>query len=509
MLRLNAPLWLRAARQGDGPVPEPAGVLELSPVARQRLALARVPVPVLPTLVLTRSLASKAEREGHLPRDFRSILSAALAEFAEFDPRAARRPLRLVVDAGDEVAASVPYVGIAPEHVASLALVLGSLRRAALALAAVGSSFARHVGGLTPLEIGALEAALRALLGIDERGAELEVERVRDAGHRIFRLVEARVGQALPREPAAQIEAFAAALLAVHPGAQLRIEAPPRSALAFRGVAFTRHPGHGDAQVAIDAAQGERPRTLTRRALARRAPRLHGALEEAAARLERAYQDVVAFEFSGEDGSLCVESLVAADPTPLARARTAADFASRGVIDRAAALDRVRDLDLDVVLAPRLGVLRDEVLLPIVGGETGTLGVANGSLALSGPSAAAYRRAGCDVVIVVDERTTDVAVLDLAMAAGVVVIGGGVASRYAAAARRLAIPCVVAGRGRIDRAASLLRSKGVAVPEGSKVTLDGGTGALYAGTLPAASVAAFQERASLLRWRDALRGEPV
>lgn len=244
------------------------------------------------------------------------------------------------------------------------------------------------------------------------------------------------------------------------------------------GVLFTRNPLTGERVPYgewLPQAQGEdvvsgRRTPLPLAALQKSAPALHAELLEHAALLEREQADVQDIEFTVEAGRLFILQTRNAKRAPRAAVRFAVDLAREGLIDVAQALARVAPAHIAGVLAPGLTAEVRAAALLLARGEPACPGVATG-VVVTDPDEAMDRAEEQDVVLV-RRSTSPQDVPAMLVAAAVVTEQGGATSHAALVSRELGLPCVVGcGPGLVDALA------------GRTVTVDGGTGEIFAGAL--------------------------
>ncbi len=246
------------------------------------------------------------------------------------------------------------------------------------------------------------------------------------------------------------------------------------------GVLFSRNPLTGDPAPYgeyLARAQGEdvvsgRFTPLPLSALAAAMPEIHRALLEAAATLERENGDVQDIEFTIQQGRLYLLQSRAAKRAPAAAVRFAVEMVREGRIDEATALSRVTAEQVRMLLSPRLlaGATDDAEVL--AQGEAACQGVGVGVVVANTDEAERRAQAGEAVVLARDTTSPD-DVHGMLVARAVITEQGGATSHAAVVSRALGVPCVVGcGSGKL---ASLV---------GRTVTVDGGTGRIYAGVLP-------------------------
>jgi pyruvate,orthophosphate dikinase len=195
-------------------------------------------------------------------------------------------------------------------------------------------------------------------------------------------------------------------------------------------------------------------------------------LAHGAAALERLLRDVQDIEFTVESGRLWFLQTRNAKRTPEARIRHAIALASEGIITPAEALERIRGTDTNLLHDAHLDALAHRRARVLAQGKPASPGTATGVVVTSARSC---EEATAEVVLA--RPTTDPEdVRGMARASAVITELGGSTSHAAVICRELGVPCVVGcGQGSL---ASL---------SGKTVTVDGGTGVVYAGLIAAST----------------------
>lgn len=273
------------------------------------------------------------------------------------------------------------------------------------------------------------------------------------------------------------------------------------------GVAFSRDPSNGRALPMIDVlfdAQGEevvsgRRTPQTEEAIARALPGVAAALRDILFQLEREFHDVQDVEFTIENGRLWILQTRSAKRTPLAALQIAIDFVREGLIAPADALHQLAGLDLNALTRARLDSPGD----PVARGTGASAGVATGRVAFDSRTAEQQARSGDPIILVrPDTSTADVGAF--AVAAGIVTARGGRTAHAALVARQMGKPSVVGCEGLdIDLTARRARIDGTVIHEGDWISIDGGSGAVYAGQGTIVHERPTAELAELERWRAA------
>ena len=227
-------------------------------------------------------------------------------------------------------------------------------------------------------------------------------------------------------------------------------------------------------------------------------------LEHSLLTLERHLHAPVRVDFELRDGEIALLAASALSRPPLrASVCLAADLAAEGALDRAEAVRRVTPAQVQELLHPQLRLTGADELL--VRGLPASPGAASGPVALSSERALELAAAGTPAVLVAHE-TTPADVPGMLAAAAVLTGSGGIASHAAVVARGAGTPAVCGADGlRVDPTAGTARIGGRVLREGDPVSLDGRTGAVYAGTLPVTVAGPPQELSTLLGWADGVR----
>ncbi|MBB4966928.1 pyruvate, phosphate dikinase [Saccharothrix violaceirubra] len=256
------------------------------------------------------------------------------------------------------------------------------------------------------------------------------------------------------------------------------------------GVAFTRDPATGAPGVYGDYlpdAQGEDVvagirNTLPLHRLADLQPRAHERLMEIMAALEGRYRDLCDIEFTVERGKLWMLQTRVGKRTAAAAFRIADALREEGLIDADEALRRVTGAQLGRLMFPRFA---DTDRTPLATGVAASPGAAVGAVVFD--SATAVRRGEEGTAVILVRRETDPDDLDgMIHARGVLTSRGGKTSHAAVVARGLGRTCVCGAESlTVDaEARRFTTADGTVVAEGDVISVDGTSGAVYAGGLP-------------------------
>ncbi|KOU56387.1 pyruvate phosphate dikinase [Streptomyces sp. MMG1533] len=227
-------------------------------------------------------------------------------------------------------------------------------------------------------------------------------------------------------------------------------------------------------------------------------------LEHSLLTLERHLHAPVSVDFEVRDGEISLLAASVQSRPPLrASVCLAADLARDGALEKADAVRRIGPAQVQELLHPQLRLTGDEEL--VVRGLPASPGAAAGVVALSSERALELAAEDTHAVLVMHE-TTPADVPGMLAAAAVLTGSGGIASHAAVVARGAGKPAVCGAEGlRVDRTAGTVRIGDRVLSEGDPVSLDGRTGAVYAGTLSISVAGPPPELSTLLEWADDAR----
>ncbi|MEQ8789615.1 MAG: pyruvate, phosphate dikinase [Pirellulaceae bacterium] len=524
-----------------GPLTEIAAAQDVGNKAANLIRMSDAGLPVPAGFVITTTACRDYfQRGGALPADF----AAQLAPDIEYVERATglrfggrRRPLLVSVRSGAPVSMpgmmdTILNVGLCDDAVSPLIRMTGNPRF-------VWDSYRRLVQGFGEVVRGLPADPFDRLLDEQLRresipsSRELDVLALRDLTLQYLRLYASLAGEPFPQQPREQLAAAVEAVFRswrspraveyrrLHGIDDDLATAVTVQAMVFgnmgstsgSGVAFTRDPTTGANELYLDFlwnAQGEdvvsgRHAVQDESAIRRLMPALEQNLRQVAVDLERLFQDAQDFEFTVQQGRLFLLQSRDAKRTPWAALRIACDQVREGLIDQDAALRRVGELDLDslqmIRLAPEHGGP------PLSVGVPACPGVAVGPIAMDSQSAVAMAHHGQSPILVRhDISTEDVA--GLAASAGVLTMLGGRTSHAAVVARQMNKVCIVGCRGLAIEPGRRCRIGDAAFSAGDFLSLDGHTGAVYAGKREVVTEQPVEWLRVIEQWRRAAGRNP-
>jgi pyruvate, orthophosphate dikinase len=277
------------------------------------------------------------------------------------------------------------------------------------------------------------------------------------------------------------------------------------------GVAFTRDPSTGERVLYGEYllnAQGEdvvsgmrTPRPIAR--LRDELPHAFGELERMARTLERHFRDVQDMEFTIERGQLFMLQTRRGQRSGQAAVRIAVDMVEEGLITEEEAVARIPPNDLNQLLHPTIDPNAHLDLLTT--GLPASPGAASGTVVFDADEAEEQGRRGIPVILVRRETSPE-DFHGMVEARAILTARGGMTSHAAVVARGMGKPCVAGAQEiEVDEASGVFRVNGRQVQAGEWITVEGGTGRVYAGQTRLVSPALSSEFERLMGWADRMR----
>ena len=257
------------------------------------------------------------------------------------------------------------------------------------------------------------------------------------------------------------------------------------------GVAFTRDPGSGDQGIYGDYlqnAQGEDVvagirNTVPLADLEGIDKASYEQLMKIMETLENHYRDLCDIEFTVERGKLWMLQTRVGKRTAGAAFRIATQLVDQGLIDLSEAVTRVSGAQLAQLMFPRFGDVGGARRLGK--GMNASPGAAVGKAVFDSHRAHDLAEAG-EAVILVRRETTPDDLVGMIAARGILTSRGGKTSHAAVVARGMGKTCVCGAEElEVDLAGRRFTAPGGAVVnEGDVISIDGTSGAVYAGEVP-------------------------
>jgi pyruvate,orthophosphate dikinase len=256
------------------------------------------------------------------------------------------------------------------------------------------------------------------------------------------------------------------------------------------GVAFTRDPSTGERRFYgefLVNAQGEDVVAGIRTPLhidemAQRLPGAYTQLLDTQARLEQHFRDMQDIEFTVERGTLYLLQTRTGKRTTAAALNIALDMVNEELISQREAVLRMQPNQLDQLLHRVIATTSQAT--PIAVGLPASPGAASG-VAVFDPDVAERRHHQGEQVILIREETTPEDFHGIVAARAVLTARGGMTSHAAVVARGMG-KCAIVGCAAVEILADQrsMRIGEQVIAEGDWLTLDGGTGRVFAGDLP-------------------------
>jgi pyruvate, orthophosphate dikinase len=359
---------------------------------------------------------------------------------------------------------------------------------------------------------------------------ELDTEHLKELSAEFLSIVELHSGKPFPQDPYEQLEISIGAVFnswmgkrAVDYRKQFKITKNQANGTAVNictmvfgnmgndsgtGVGFTRNPGTGENHVYgeyLVNAQGEdvvagirTPKAIAE--MEQEMPEIYNQLLTLRNRLESHYHEVQDFEFTIERGILYCLQTRNGKMNARAMVRTSVEMFQEGLISRERALLRIEPAILEQLLVPQMTPNFHGKSL--AQGLPASPGAASGKIVFDADTAEMRGRAG-EKIILVREETKPEDIHGFFQAQGILTSRGGKTSHAAVVARGMGKPCVSGCAdiviNDVQRSAQI---GGTTLQEGDVITIDGGTGHVYAGEVPTVNAEFSEEMSTLLAWAD-------
>ena len=359
---------------------------------------------------------------------------------------------------------------------------------------------------------------------------DLTAEHLKELAHEFLAIVQVHSGKPFPEDPYEQLEISVGAVFrswmgkrAVDYRRQFRITKDLANGTAVNvctmvfgnmgndsgtGVGFTRNPGTGENVIYgeyLTNAQGEdvvagirTPKAIAE--MEKEMPEIYNQLITLHNRLESHYHEVQDFEFTIEKGILYCLQTRNGKMNARAMVRTSVEMFTEGLISKERALLRVEPAILEQLLVPQLAPNFHGKSL--AQGLPASPGAASGKIVFDADTAEARGRAG-EKIILVREETKPEDIHGFFQAQGILTSRGGKTSHAAVVARGMGKPCVSGCEAIVINDVQRSAQIGdTTLHEGDVITINGGTGHVYAGEVPTVEAEFSEEMATLLSWAD-------
>ncbi|MFU8848831.1 MAG: pyruvate, phosphate dikinase [Opitutales bacterium] len=260
------------------------------------------------------------------------------------------------------------------------------------------------------------------------------------------------------------------------------------------GVAFTRDPANGEkvfyGEYLINA-QGEdvvagirTPKPIAQ--LAEEMPKAHAELVAVCKKLEKHFKDMQDFEFTVEDRKLYMLQTRNGKRTGLAAVRIAVELNKEKLIDQKTALKKIPADSISSLLVAVFDPAAEKKAKVLATGLPAGPGAASGKICFTADKAEAVANAGGRAVLCRVETTPE-DLRGMIAADGILTSRGGVSSHAALVARQMNKVCVCGASDMvINYGAGTLKVGGLTLKEGDDISINGTTGAIYAGAVSTA-----------------------
>ncbi|MBR3932457.1 MAG: pyruvate, phosphate dikinase [Clostridia bacterium] len=279
------------------------------------------------------------------------------------------------------------------------------------------------------------------------------------------------------------------------------------------GVAFTRDPATGEPGLMgefLVNAQGEDvvAGVRTPMPIAQMAEKFPEAFEEfnkVCAILEDHYRDMQDMEFTIENKKLYMLQTRNGKRTAKAALKIACDLVDEGMIDKKKAVAMIDPRNLDTLLHPQFDAKAIKAATPLGRGLGASPGAACGKVVFTAEDAESWNNRG-EKVILVRLETSPEDITGMKASQGILTVRGGMTSHAAVVARGMGT-CCVSGCGDInmDEENKKFTLAGKTFTEGSEISIDGSTGAIYDGIIPTVDAEIAGEFGRIMEWADEFR----
>ena len=212
-------------------------------------------------------------------------------------------------------------------------------------------------------------------------------------------------------------------------------------------------------------------------------PKSFKELDAIRVKLEKHYKDMQDLEFTIENGNLYMLQTRTGKRTAAAAVQIAVDMVKEKLITEKDAVLRVEPKSLDQLLHPTFDPKSEKAAKQIAKGLPASPGAATGQVYFSANEAEKQAASGKTVILVrIETSPEDIGGMDVAK--GILTSRGGMTSHAAVVARGMGT-CCVAGCEEvvIDYKSKSFKAGGKAIKEGEWISLNGSTGAVYAGQI--------------------------
>ncbi len=280
------------------------------------------------------------------------------------------------------------------------------------------------------------------------------------------------------------------------------------------GVVFTRNPVNGENEIYgeyIIKAQGEDivagkktplPLSDSPNSLEFEMPAIYQELKTHCKNLENKYKDMQDIEFTIESGKLYILQTRSGKRAAKSAIKIAHDLACEKLISKNEAIMMINSNHINQLLHPT--VSKNSKLKPVANGLAASPGAANGKVVFC--SEAAEILAKSSNVILLRHDTCPEDIKGISLSKGIITARGGLTSHAAVVARGMGKPCIC-GTSEIEIDTEKRRAKigNIIINEYDDISMDGGTGEIYIGSVELEQADTIEEFDTILEWADEVR----
>jgi pyruvate, orthophosphate dikinase len=281
------------------------------------------------------------------------------------------------------------------------------------------------------------------------------------------------------------------------------------------GVCFSRSPSNGENKFFgeyLMNAQGEdvvagirTPQEIEQ--LAKENPKVYSELIKIRNNLEKHYHDMQDMEFTVQQGKLYMLQCRNGKRTGPAAVKMAVDMVGEKMITKEEAVMRVDSGAVDQLLHPMIDSKAAKAAGAIAEGLNASPGAGCGQIVFTADEAEKQAKAGKKVLLVRKETSPD-DIAGMAAAEGILTATGGRTSHAAVVARQMGKPCV-SGVDALHFENGGITVNGKSYKAGDWMTIDGTTGAVYAGQIPTKAPEISGDFDTFMKWCDEIRNNSV
>jgi pyruvate,orthophosphate dikinase len=274
------------------------------------------------------------------------------------------------------------------------------------------------------------------------------------------------------------------------------------------GVVFTRNPGDGTKHIYgeyLINAQGEDVVAGVRTGkqvdeLKKEMPNSYNQLAKTCEKLERHYKEPQDIEFTIEQGKFYLLQTRNAKMNAVGMIKTSVDMVKEKLIDKNRALTRLQADQLEQLLHKTLDQKTIKNYTQVAKGIAASPGAASGIAVFDVKRATTMGENGTKVILI-REETKPEDVPAFFESVGILTSRGGKTSHAAVVARGMGKPCIVGCSDmKINYDKKIAVIDGKTIKEGDTITIDGSSGKVFMGEIPAIEPKMTQDFRTVLEW---------